>query len=398
MLPQFAPQCCDATNYLELGQRCFVDGLCWDTLRPLGMTLYASLPSRLGLPPEAMILFNLALVTISGLLAARFIQTFWPSTGTAAGLMRYAIAFLPHIVFLGAPCLNSLSDAPAAALLLSGLWLTCITIAERRGPAAAGLSGLLIGLSAFMRLSYLYPVLIMGAAFVVVAAYRRSVPAIRAAAFVMALIAPLCIQVGRTHAHTGSWSYIDPGMNALLKSLHFDSVLYGYDTIVPAWKGPPPEQRRPASDLVVLTEGLAAGYDARSCFGEVSGLIPALQHADFAGAMCLVAKRQSFYFGSYASLGRVYLPSPDARHWSRWLFALNGLMFVLTLYWLVAKANRTVGVVALALLSSVWLVVTVSVPEQRFFATLSIFTWIVGSTFLWCLADRPGRSLQVTRG
>ena len=346
------------------------------------MPLYASLPFRLGVPPESLILLNLALVAVSALLAARFIRAFWPSPGMAAGLLRYAIAFLPHVLFLWATCFNSLSDAPAAALLLSGVWLTCITIAERRGPAVAALSGFLIGLSAFLRLSYLYPALIAGATFLVVAAYRRSVPAVRIAAFAAALIAPLCLQVGRTYAHTRSWTYIDAGANALLKSTHLDSALYGYDTIVPRWAGPLPERQRLNPDFVFLQGGLAAGYEARSCFSEVTGLVPALQHGDFAGALCLVAKRQSFYFCSYAMLGRVYLPSPGARHWSRWLFALNSLLFGLTLYWLLVNADRTVGVFALALLSSIWLVATVSVPEQRFFAVVSIFMWIVGLAFL----------------
>src|SRR5207247_7339821 len=147
----FAPQCCDAVGYLERGHRCFAEGRCWDSLRPLGMILYASLPYRLGLPEESLIYFNLGLVLISVILAARFISAVWPTTGTVLGFMRYPIALIPHVAFLWAACFNSLSDAPAAALALSGLWLTCLTIVERRGPVVASASGLLLGLSAFMR-------------------------------------------------------------------------------------------------------------------------------------------------------------------------------------------------------------------------------------------------------
>ena len=204
---QFAPQCCDAVGYLELGHRCFAEGYCWNSLRPLGMILYASLPDRLGLPSESLIFFNLGLVLISVLLAARFTSAVWPTTGTGFGLMRYPIATIPHVAFLWAACFNSVSDAPAAALALSGLWLTCITKVERRGPVTAGASGLLLGLSAFMRTQYLYPVLLFGAVYAAIALYRK-VPAANAIALVAALLAPLGLQVGRTVAHTGNWSYL----------------------------------------------------------------------------------------------------------------------------------------------------------------------------------------------
>src|SRR2546426_6068751 len=197
MIPQFAPQCCDATGYLELGHRCFAEGRCWDGLRPLGMILYASLPDRLGLPQESLIYFNLGLVLVSVLLAARFIRAVWPATGTVLGFMRYPIALVPHVAFLWAVCFNSLSDAPAAAFALSGLWLTCITIVERRGPVLASASGLLLGLSAFMRLSYLYPVLLFGAVYAAIAVYRGRVPAVSAMALLAALLAPLSLQVAR---------------------------------------------------------------------------------------------------------------------------------------------------------------------------------------------------------
>ena len=144
-------------------------------------------------------------------------------------------------------------------------------------------------------------------------------------ALLAALLTPLSLQVARTVAHTGNWSYLDTRAHQwYMGPRHVNSALYGYDTIVPPWRGPDPT--RPASnpDLVTLYDGWAAGYDGRSCFKDShTGLLPALRHGDLTGALCLLVKRQFFYFGSYARLGLVYLPSPDTRVWSRWLCVLN---------------------------------------------------------------------------
>jgi hypothetical protein len=366
------------------------------------MTLYASVPYRLGLPPESLILFNLGLVIVSSCLAARFARTFWPVTGRTLGFMRYVIAAFAHVAFLWVMCFNSLSDAPAAAFALSGLWLTCTTTVGRGGMLAAGAAGALLGLSAFLRVSYLYPVLVLGAVWAVMRACHRCLLARGTAAFLVALIAPLWLQVARTHAHTGSWRYVDSAAESYLLSLHLGSTLYGYDTMVPSWQTAPEQPRRFDPDLVVLDQGSAVGYEARSCFEDRPGLLPALHHGDLLGALCLIARRQSFYFGSYAGPGVVYLSSPDARVWSPWLCVINGLPLALTLYWLLT-VERRVGIIALAFVSSLWLIATVSQPEQRFVAPVSIFTWAVGLSAAWarllvaCQGFVAGRRLSSWR-
>lgn len=383
MFWQFSPQCCDAQGYLDLGRRCFAEGECWDRLRPLGMTLYASLPYRLGLPQEALILFNLGLLAVSIALAARFIGIVWPATRRSYGWVRYVTALLPHLVFMWTLSFNSLSDGPAAAMALSGLWLTCTILVERRGPATAAAAGLLTGLSAFLRLSYLYPALMLGAVFVTTAIYRRHLQKTTTAVFLAALVVPLCVQVSRTHAHTGVWSYIDSATNSSLMSEHLNSTLYGYDTVVPAWQGPGQQPQALNPDLVILQQGSAVGYDARSCFRGSLGLMPALKDGDLAGAACLLAMRESFYFGSYATLGAVYLPSPASRIWSRWLYVVNGLPLALTLSWILTTAQRRAAGTAAAFAVSLWFVATIALPEQRFFVPVSVFTWVVGISAPW---------------
>jgi hypothetical protein len=361
------------------------------------MILYASLPYRLGLPEESLIYFNLGLVLISVILAARFISTVWPTTGTVLSFMRYPIALIPHIAFLWAACFNSLSDAPAAALALNGLWLTCLTIVECRGPVVASASGLLLGLSAFMRLQYLYPVLMFGALYGAIALYRK-VPAANAMALLAALLTPLSLQVAGTVAHTGNWSYLDSRANQWYMGPPFvNSALYGYDTIVPPWRGPDPTRPPSHPDLGTLYDGWAAGYDGGSCFKDShTGLLPALRHGDLHGALCLLVKRQSFYFGSYARLGLVYLPSPDTRIWSRSLWVLNIVSLAVTFYWLLTSADRIVGCLVLVSLSSIWLVASYSPPEQRFFATFHITMWLVASATVWSrLARHLGHAMPV---
>jgi len=362
------------------------------------MILYASLPYRLGIPEESLIYFNLGLVLLSVILAARFISAVWPTSGTVLGLMRYPIALIPYVAFLWAPSLNSLSDAPSAALALSGLWLTGITILERRGPVVAGVAGLLLGLSAFMRTQYLYPVLLFGAAYAAIAFFRK-VPAANAMALLVALLTPVSLQVARTVANTGNWSYLDKWATQwYMGPRHVYSTLYGYDTIVPPWQGPDPT--RPAShpDVVNLYDGAAAGYEGQSCFNNGHpGLLPALWHGDVKDALCLLVKRQSFYFGSYARLGLVYLPSPDKRIWSWWLWGLNIVALAVTLSWLLISADRLVGGLVLVWLAGIWIVCTYGPPEQRFFATFHTAMWVIALATVWSRVARHfGRATRQT--
>jgi hypothetical protein len=362
------------------------------------MVLYASLPSRLGLPDESLIYFNLGLVVISAMLAARFTAAVWPTTGTVLGFMRYPIALIPHVAFLWAACFNSLSDAPSAALALSGLWLTCLGTVERRGPLVASASGLLLGLSAFMRTQYLYPVLLFGAVYVAIALYRK-VPAATVMALVAALLAPVGLQVARTAANTGNWSYLDTWATQwYLGPRHVTSTLYGYDTIVPPWAGPDATRRASDPDLVTLYDGAAAGYEGQSCFTDShTGLLPALRHGDIKSALCLLVKRQFFYFGSYARLGLVYLPSPDVRVWSWWLWILNIAALAVTLYGLLISTDRLVGALVLVWLSAIGLVATYGPPEQRFFATFHIAMWVIAFATVGSLLARRFRPRDAGR-
>jgi hypothetical protein len=73
MMPlfEFAPQCCDAINYLDGGNQCFTDGLCYGDIRPIGDYLWFAIPHKLGWPVESLITINFILLAISSLLSAR---------------------------------------------------------------------------------------------------------------------------------------------------------------------------------------------------------------------------------------------------------------------------------------------------------------------------------------
>jgi hypothetical protein len=240
-----------------------------------------------------------------------------------------------------------------------------------------------------MRTQYLYPVLVFGTVYAAIALYRK-IPATNAMALLVALLAPVSLQVARTVAHTGNWGYLDKWATQwYLGPRHVTSTLYGYDTIVPAWA--PPDPARPASnpDLVNLYDGAAAGYEGRLCFTDShTGLLPALWHGNIKAALCLLVKRQSFYFGSYARLGLVYLPSPDMRVWSWWFWVLNLVALAITLYRLPISADRRVGALVLVWLSSIWLVATYCPPEQRFFATFHTAMWVIASATVWSRVAR----------
>jgi len=68
---EFAPQCCDAPNYVALGEACAKQlTACWHGLRPTGALIYFSLPFRIGLPGESIIVLNALFTLLSAIAGA----------------------------------------------------------------------------------------------------------------------------------------------------------------------------------------------------------------------------------------------------------------------------------------------------------------------------------------
>lgn len=276
----FAPQCCDANDYLELGRRCAGTGECYDALRPVGASLWFAWPQLLGLPPEALLLAHALLAVLSAALCAR---TAWrrlqalraggPALPRWLGAAVLAGSVALHGALLLPTARNSLADPPAALACAIACWL--LLDPRRRGLATAA-AGLLLGAAVSIRAFYLYPVLLLAGGMVAVALLRS--PRRPRDLLVALALLPVALQFAAVWRHTGSLSFIDPAESAKWSGFHLADGAAGYDTLLPLE---------------------AFRWPAR-CAADEPGFAQLAAARDLPAALCLVAARVRFYLGSYA--------------------------------------------------------------------------------------------------
>ncbi|TNF32943.1 MAG: hypothetical protein EP312_10540 [Gammaproteobacteria bacterium] len=135
-------------------------------------------------------------------------------------------------------------------------------------------SGTCFGLAAFIRVFYLYPVLIMASLYFLLWLRHRNW---RELGFAVLFI-PILFQVYGTWKEEGVFSYLAPDESDYWKSAHFSSRATGYDTVLP--------------------------FDAYQWFSECAvdygGLQGAWQQRAWHGLGCILWNRYRFYFGSYS--------------------------------------------------------------------------------------------------
>ncbi len=278
------PQCCDADDYLGLGARCAAGGGCYEPLRPMGSTLWFALFDALGLPPSALVWVHVGLMLLSSALALR-VALRWcgPALALRARGARRAwiaalglAALLAHGVFLWPVLRHSLADPPAAVAALLALWLILLRRPDSGALHYAGI-GLLLGLAAWVRAFYLYPVLGWLAAVGLLWALDRARRP-RELWLLLALL-PIGLQYAATWRHTGGLAYISPSEQAKWSELHLRDGSAGYDTLlrpVEAFRWPSP------------------------CSADNRGPRQALEALDLPLLACIALSRFDFYFGSYA--------------------------------------------------------------------------------------------------
>jgi hypothetical protein len=134
MMLGFAPQCCDAFDYLTIGEQYATSKIgSWNSARPIGAQVYFSVPFRLGVPPELIVAQNLVLMALSVTLVFLVLRR---GMGSPAGRIPVAPCWLAsglaHVLFMLAPARNALTDVPAASLALSGLSLAMLGVSAGR--------------------------------------------------------------------------------------------------------------------------------------------------------------------------------------------------------------------------------------------------------------------------
>lgn len=352
-----APQCCDANDYVLLGKACSEHLLsCWHGMRPMGSLLYFSLPFRLGLGAEWMIGLNALLVAASIALGLLALRSLLPSPTRLSLIVLATVLLFTHSWFAGALIRNTLSDLPAGGSALIAIWTLILAASTRRRPLYAA-SGLALGLSAMIRAFYLYPALACASVALPILAFRRS-SRVEALLFASAFALPILLQLSATHHFTGHWAFIDPAATAYGEELHFRTVTYGYDTVLPM---------------------RGVRYDALQCFRTSQGMLDAIAKHAWSEVRCLVGYREWFYFGSYTPWGRVYLTDTSERHPSVAFFLSNVAIVAAASVWILLRARRMPLLLSIVVfLGAIWGEATVIIPEARFLITFYVAAWAFG--------------------
>lgn len=296
LLPEFASQCCDALYYPNMGAACTNAGVCYGDLRPGGTYYWFSLPTRLGLPDEVLILFNFFLLLLSSLLATLFFlqisaKIINPNQkiGDLGKFFLAASSIGIHFLFLAPVIFTTLSDPPAALFLLIGAWgllLSCF-ISGTKQFLLILFASLSLGGAAWIRAFYLYPVMacIGICLLALICSPRRKWSHVL---IVFALTLP-GLQFYNTYSITGSWAYFAGNEADRWTNSHLNSPLIGYDTLFPngghMWR-------------------------PRVCAAYI-GIIPSLQARDYSSLLCILANRWGFYAATYVPTNYIY---PDTKN------------------------------------------------------------------------------------
>lgn len=287
---EIAPQCCDANGYLALGNQCAQGGMCYGELRPMGDYYWFSVPVRLGWPDSSLIIANILLIALSiffsTLAVGKLLHVEKRRLLCYLGILPTSLII--HSYYFYPTVFHSLSDAPAAAMLLCGVSLLIIQFFSRPPKVLGALrllfAGSFLGFSVWLRAFYLYPVL--GLLFVYAISWLLSSKRQFIHLFVFSALVPLAIQYQTMFGVYGKYSFIKPALSDSWTATHLNSVITGYDTLV-----------------------YNSGYQWRPRYCSASyGILDSLTKGNAASFFCVLGERLYFYLGTYQSQTYV-LPS-----------------------------------------------------------------------------------------
>ena len=279
-----APQCCDAKDYVQFGIECANTNVCYGPLRPVGDYLWFSIPSRLGWPIESLITANLLLMFISVTLSVIAIRKIFPficksiNSSPPPIFLIAILSLIVHAFFLRPTIFNTLSDPPANMFLFTAVWMLLIAHFDT-GSIKKGVQffiiGICLGLAAWLRAFYLYPVL--AGIFVYIFIWIVSKNKVWQELLILIALLPIGLQYAVMHEVYGDNSYLKKEKTAGWINLHLNNPNSGYDTTFPHnghyWQ---PQH-------------------CEAQFGIVNGFL----NGEFKDVACVVAERIYFYLGTY---------------------------------------------------------------------------------------------------
>lgn len=279
---EIAPQCCDANGYLAQGSQCALNGVCYGELRPMGNYYWFSMPARFGWSDNTLVVANIFMVALSIILSVVAIAGLLRVDRKAA--LRCCLVVVPftaaiHFWYFRPTLFHTLSDTPAAAMLLCGIWLLMCHFFWRPTRFLSGslllLAGFFLGLSVWLRAFYLYPVFFLLLVYIIGWLFSDSKKLVHL--LILSALIPLAIQYGTMFKVYGHYSFIKQELSASWQETHLNSVIVGYDTMV-----------------------YNSGYQWRPKHCEASyGILNSLKVKDAASLFCVLGERLYFYLGTY---------------------------------------------------------------------------------------------------
>ena len=276
------PQVGDAPEYLWQGENCAYNDQCFNILRPVISMLWFSLPHRLGLPSTAILILHALLLLCSLALSAHLIIRLAGKSERFFRLQQlfaYIVSAGIHAAFLWPTFFYSLTDTPAALLILCAIFLLLIlqnSNAKFRGVGYFFI-GLILGCAEGLRIFYLYPLLAFLALYLIISVLQKKREWRRF--YLLSALLPVLLQNYATFLYSREIAHMpaSPTMR-FWSNMHYDSIYTGYDTLIPA-------------------EGYP--WFISPCAAQ-QGLRASWHKHDWQQISCLIAGRMYFLLGSYS--------------------------------------------------------------------------------------------------
>lgn len=292
VLFEVSHQCCDAGSYMQFGAECAADiKQCYGDLRPVGDYLWFSLPERLGLPPESIVAIHFLIALASVFFCTWVLRVFLEAHSRVQvtktlSFFLFLVCLGVHVIFLRPTIFNTLSDPPSVVALLLGIGClvlsSCYAGFSVKKAFLIALAGVFLGVAAWLRAFYLYPVLACVGVYCFLWLFQRK-KEWKELLLLIAII-PIATQFFVMYRAYGTIGYLQQDIQSDWTQVHLNAPYIGFDTIMPR-----------------------NGYfwEPQHCESQV-GIVNGLKLKDYKGVACIISERLRFYFGTYERETYIY--------------------------------------------------------------------------------------------
>jgi len=351
----------------------------------MGAAFFHSIPHRLNIPLISLVYFQLALLLTSSILS---VLTFSKTRSALNQHEKIILTFFSIIIhyFVFSPTLyTTLTDSIAGLLFLLAIWSLFLGNTGKGWLILTG--GVLLGLSAWIRAFYLYP--IFGGLLIFFIYWLTTQPKNFKTLLVFIALLPICSQYLATYNHTGKISYLSPKDNKKWTKIHLSSTASGYDTLI-SIQSP----FAPLEEILIqrghlpnnyLTHTMKAEKDKNTAHGSFlknkiecidSGMLIMMKNFNICGTLSLTYERIKFYFGSYSSSAYVTQKNPRVHSWP--FLLSNTFLFILAIIYFInlTATHKHSAMLIGSILTLIFAESLVIIPEQRFIIALQAIIYI----------------------